>query len=164
MALAKFTDTMIGSKDLGKTVQFYKDFLGMQVSNTGDGKSFIILTDPKTNQNLCITADSSIENALPSIESDCIEDTLQNLKILGGKVISEHVYATMKVANVEDLDGRKMCVWQSLRAQLLTSNRKHFMEIILIDVKVNDFTNTILQVYLESFLRPINDQKVIYKL
>jgi predicted enzyme related to lactoylglutathione lyase len=114
MATAKFADTMIGSKDLSKTSEFYKKFLGMEVSNPGDGKSFMILKDPKTNQTLCIVADPSIQNAQPSIETDNLEETLAEMTSLGGKVLSQDAYATMKVANVEDADGRKMCVWQDL--------------------------------------------------
>lgn len=114
MASAKFTDTMIGSRDLVKTAEFYKNFLGMEVSNAGDGKSFVILRDPKTNQTLCIVADPSIQNALPSIESEDIDATVKELSLLGGKVLSQETYAKMKVANVEDSEGRKMCVWQSL--------------------------------------------------
>jgi predicted enzyme related to lactoylglutathione lyase len=114
MASGKFADTMIGSTDLSKTAEFYKSLLGMEVSNPGDGTSFMILKDPKTNQTLCITSDASIQNALPSIESENIDHTVDELKSLGGKVLSQKTYATMKVANVEDSDGRKMCIWQTL--------------------------------------------------
>jgi predicted enzyme related to lactoylglutathione lyase len=114
MAMAKYADTMIGSQNLQKTAEFYKSFLGMEISNPGDGKSFMILKDPKTNQTLCIVGDPSILNAQPSIESENIDTTIENLKLLGGKVLSQETYATMKVANVEDVDGRKMCVWQNL--------------------------------------------------
>lgn len=114
MAYAKFADTMIGTKDLTKTSEFYKMFLGMEISNPGDGKSFMILKDPKTSQTLMIVGDPSIQNAQPSIESENLEKTLESLKVLGGEVLSQETYATMKVANVEDVDGRKMCVWQNL--------------------------------------------------
>ena len=114
MASGKFADTMIGSKDIGKTVEFYTRFLGMEISNAGDGKSFMILKDPKTNQSLLIVGDPTIQNALPSIESDNIEDTVKELNLLGGKVLSQNTYPTMKVANVEDFEGRKMCIWQTI--------------------------------------------------
>lgn len=114
MSTAKFADTMIGSKDLNKTADFYKNFLGMEVSNPGDGKSFLILSDPKTQQSLCIVADPTIENALASIESDNIDLTVKELLQLGGKVLSQETYSTMKLAKVEDADGRKMCIWQNL--------------------------------------------------
>ena len=114
MASAKFADTMIGSKDLGKTAQFYKSFLGMEVSNPGDGKSFMILKDPKTNQPLMIVGDPSIQNAQPSIESDNLDETVKELNLLGGKVLSQNTYPTMKVADVEDSDGRKMSIWQNV--------------------------------------------------
>ena len=51
MALAKFADTMIGSKDLPAIAAFYTNFLGMEVSNSNDGKSFMILRDPKNKSN-----------------------------------------------------------------------------------------------------------------
>jgi predicted enzyme related to lactoylglutathione lyase len=114
LASAKFADTMIGSKDLSKTSEFYKKFLGMEISNPGDGVSFMILKDPKTNQTLCIVADPKIQNALPSIESENMDQTVNELTLLGGKVLSQNTYATMKVANVEDSEGRMMCLWQSL--------------------------------------------------
>ena len=114
MASAKFADTMIGSKDLGKTAEFYKSFLGMEVSNPGDGKSFMILKDPKTNQPLMIVGDPSIQNAQPSIESDNLDETVKELNLLGGKVLSQNTYPTMKVADVEDSDGRKMSIWQNV--------------------------------------------------
>lgn len=114
MATAKYADTMIGSKDLSKTSEFYRNFLGMEVSNPGDGKSFMILKDPKTNQTLCITADPTIQNAIPSIETENMELTVNEISSLGGKVLSQNTYATMKVANVADSDGRKMCVWQTI--------------------------------------------------
>lgn len=114
MANAKFADTMIGSKDLGKTAAFYKSFLGMEVSNPGDGQSFMILKDPKTNQTLMIVADPSIQNAQPSIESENLDETVNELHLLGGKVLSQNTYPTMKVADVEDSEGRRMCLWQSL--------------------------------------------------
>lgn len=114
MASAKFADTMIGSKDLGKTSEFYKKFLGMEVSNPGDGKTFMILKDPKTNQTLCITADPTIQNAIPSIETENMELTVGEIGSLGGKVLSQNTFASMKVANVEDSDGRKMCIWQTI--------------------------------------------------
>lgn len=114
MASAKFADTMIGSKNLPATAAFYTTFLGMEISNPGDGKSFMILKDPKTGQSLCITADPTLENACPSIESENLELTLTALSAQGGKVIDQAAYATMKVANVQDPDGRKMCIWQTL--------------------------------------------------
>ena len=114
MASAKFSDTMIGSKDLEKTAEFYKNFLGMEVSNPGDGKSFLILKDPKTNQTLMIVGDPSIQNAQPSIESENLDETAKELNLLGGKALSQNTYPTMKVADVEDSDGRKMCLWQNL--------------------------------------------------
>ena len=114
MASAKFADTMIGSKDLGKTAQFYKSFLGMEVSNPGDGKSFMILKDPKTNQTLMIVGDPSIQNAQPSLESENLDETIKELNLLGGKVLSQNTYPTMKVADVEDSDGRKMSIWQNV--------------------------------------------------
>jgi predicted enzyme related to lactoylglutathione lyase len=115
MNTAKFETTMIGSKDLGKTAEFYKKFLSMEVSNPGDGKSFMILKDLKTSQTLMIVADPAIQNAQPSIESENLEETVKELNLLGGKVLSQNAYPTMKVANVEDVDGRKMCIWQSVQ-------------------------------------------------
>lgn len=114
MSLAKFTETMIGSKDLPATAAFYTKFLGMEISNPGDGKSFLILKDPKTNQSLLIVADPSIQNALPSIESENLEKTLESLSNQGGKVVNQAQYPTMKVANVQDPDGRNMCIWQTV--------------------------------------------------
>ena len=114
MASAKFTDTMIGSKDLPATAEFYKKFLGMEISNPGDGKSFMILKDPKTNQTLCLVGDPTIQNAMPSIESENIEQTLEALSSQGGKVLNQAQYPTMKVANVQDPNGRNMCIWQTL--------------------------------------------------
>src|SRR3989344_1675012 len=99
MASAKFSDTMIGSKDLPATAEFYRKFLGMEISNPGDGKSFMILKDTKTSQTLCIVADPSIQNAIPSIESENIDVTISALTSLGGKVLSQETYPTMKVAN-----------------------------------------------------------------
>lgn len=114
MASAKFADTMIGSKNIGKTAEFYKKFLSMEISNPGDGKSFVILKDPRTNQTLMIVGDPSIQNAQPSIESENLDETVKELTVLGGKVLSQNTYPTMKVADVEDSDGRKMCIWQNL--------------------------------------------------
>ena len=114
MATAKFADTMIGSKDLPKTAEFYKKFLGMEISNPGDGKSFVILKDLKTSQTLMIVCDPSIQNAQPSIESENLDETVRELTLLGGKVLSQNTYPTMKVADVEDSDGRKMCIWQNV--------------------------------------------------
>ena len=114
MATAKFADTMIGSKDLAKTAEFYKKFLGMAISNPGDGKSFVILKDVKTSQSLLIVSDPSIQNAQPSIESVDIVETVKELSLLGGKVLSQNTYPSMKVADVEDADGRKMCIWQNV--------------------------------------------------
>jgi predicted enzyme related to lactoylglutathione lyase len=114
MSLAKFTETMIGSKDLSVTAAFYTKFLGMEVSNPGDGQSFITLKDPKTNQSLLIVADPRIQNALPSIESENLEKTLEALSSQGGKIVDQAQYPTMKVANVQDPDGRNMCIWQTI--------------------------------------------------
>lgn len=114
MSLAKFAETMIGSKDLSATAAFYTKFLGMEVFNAGDGKSFITLKDPKTNQNLLIVADPRIQNALPSIESENLEKTLESLSTQGGKIIDQAEYPSMKVANVQDPDGRNMCIWQTV--------------------------------------------------
>lgn len=60
MSHAKFAETMIGSKNLKATADFYTDFLGMEISNPGDGQSFLTLKDSKTNQLLLIVADPSI--------------------------------------------------------------------------------------------------------
>lgn len=115
MSLAKFAETMIGSKDLSATAAFYTQFLGMEISNPGDGKSFLILKDTKTQQNLLIVADPSIQNALPSIESEDLEKTLEALTIQGGKILNQSVHPSMKLANVQDPDGRNMCIWQTLK-------------------------------------------------
>ena len=114
MALAKFSDTMIGAKDLSATATFYTKFLGMEISHPGDGQSFVTLKDPKTNQSLLIVADPSIQNALPSIESEDLEKTLAALAAHGGKVVTQSAFPTMKVANVQDPDGRNMCIWQTV--------------------------------------------------
>jgi predicted enzyme related to lactoylglutathione lyase len=86
----------------------------MEISNPGDGKSFITLKDPKTNQNLLIVADPRIQNALPSIESTDLEKTLEALTDQGGKIVDQAQYPSMKLANVQDPDGRKMCIWQTI--------------------------------------------------
>lgn len=114
MSFAKFSETMIGSKDLSQTASFYTKFLGMEVSNPGDGQSFLILKDTKTNQSLLIVADPTIQNALPSVESEDLEKTLASLSEHGGKVVSQNTFPTMKVANVQDPDGRNMCIWQTI--------------------------------------------------
>lgn len=115
MSFVKFSETMIGSKDLSATASFYTKFLGMEVSNPGDGKSFITLRDPKTNQNLLIVADPRIQNALPSLESENLEKSLEALTAQGGKIVDEAQYPSMKVANVQDPDGRNMCIWQTVK-------------------------------------------------
>ena len=88
--------------------------MGLEVSNPGDGKTFIIWKDSQTNQTLCIVADPSIQNALPSIESENLEITLEALAQQGGKILNQTQYPTMKVTNVQDPDGRNMCIWQNL--------------------------------------------------
>jgi predicted enzyme related to lactoylglutathione lyase len=114
MLVQKYAETMIGSKNLPATAEFYKKFLGMEVSNPGDGQSFMILADPKTNQRLCIVADPRIQNAVPSIETTNFDMTLTEFTAQGGKVVDQNTYPTMKVATVQDPDGRQLCIWQTI--------------------------------------------------
>lgn len=114
MSKAKFADTMIGSEDINKTAEFYKKFLGMTVSDAGDGESYLILKDERTSQTLLIVGDPQIKNAQPGIASENIERTLQELQDLGGKVKSRDTFPSMLVADVEDAEGRHMCIWQTL--------------------------------------------------
>lgn len=116
VATAKFVDTMIGSKDLPTTAEFYAKFLGMEISDPGVSDSFMILKDPKTQQRLLIVADPSIQNAQPSIESEDMEKTLEVLKSHGGRVLNQNTYPKVKVANVQDPDGRNLCIWQAITA------------------------------------------------
>jgi predicted enzyme related to lactoylglutathione lyase len=114
MSQATFNETMIGTDNLEKTAEFYKNFLGMEVSHPGDGQSFLILKDTKTGQNLLIVKDPQIKNALPSVSSSDLTESLEKLVSHGGKVLNQNVYPSMKVANVQDPDGREMCIWQEL--------------------------------------------------
>ena len=74
----------------------------------------MILKDPKTAQTLCIVGDPSIQNAQASIESEDMEQTLENLLSEGGKIVNQNQYPTMKTASVQDPDGRAMIIWQTL--------------------------------------------------
>lgn len=59
-------------------------------------------------------ADPNTQDAVMAIEAEDLEKTIGELSNLGGKILSQQTFAAMKVANVEDSDGRKMCIWQSL--------------------------------------------------
>ena len=70
----------------------------------------LFMKDPKTAQTLCIVGDPSIQNAQASIESEDMEQTLENLLSEGGKIVNQNQYPTMKTASVQDPDGRAMII------------------------------------------------------
>lgn len=112
MASAKFADTMIGSKDMKKTAEFYKTFLGMVPDI--ENEFYILLKDPKTSQTLCIVGDPEVDQATPSLESENLDVTLEELKKLGGQVLKQEGYKSMKLARAQDADGRPLMIWQNL--------------------------------------------------
>ena len=111
MAGAKFIDTMVSSTDLKKTEKFYKAFLGMKVSEKGEG-SFVILTDPASGQRLCVVAAKKPSgHASLSIETNNVDKTLAKLEKLGGKVSKRWAMPTMSGANVTSVDGHNIIIW-----------------------------------------------------
>ena len=114
MPKPKLTDAMIGSPDLKATTAFYKSFLKMKLADKGDG-SFVILSDPETDQRVCIMSMPKLKNAALGVDTPDLERSLAALQKLGGKVTHRWSYPKMIGANCKDPDGHELILWQSLK-------------------------------------------------
>jgi predicted enzyme related to lactoylglutathione lyase len=105
-----YTDTMIAAKDYRKLAGFYRDLCGLGVVQ--ETEHFFMLRDPETRQSLCITNGPSVSQTSPGLSVINLEQALNDVERLGGKVRNRWEYQPMKGANCQDSEGNEVMIWE----------------------------------------------------
>lgn len=107
---ARLKDTMISASDIATMRRFYEEVVGLEVTQETD--DFVMLTDPETNQSICLTDGRSVSSTSPGVEVDELEEAITRLERLGGSVRDRWEFGPMIGANCSDPEGNELLLWQ----------------------------------------------------
>ena len=106
---AAWTELSLAVKDMGRSVIFYQEALGLEVKERGNG--WVILVEPRTKQQICLKQCQPHPQPAISLHCDDFGKALEHLVHSGAQVGAMHGEADFRYGSVTDPDGHEIFLW-----------------------------------------------------